>query len=150
MVQFLSGGSDMKEVPFLSKMVYKGLGFGTRGRSPRIILLCWVTPLPPPPSALFPCPLREENRTFKAFLNPITDSFKLNLFYFFSTRGKVILEPIILSCGCGWRWYFRIVHGRDTHAKEERTWRVFVWKGFEVRRKKLWRRLQKSSKRQPK
>ena len=84
----------MKEVPFLSKMVYKGLGFGTRGRSPRIILLCWVPP--PPPSALFPCPLREENRTFKAFLNPITDSFKLNLFYFFPIEEKSSLSP--LSC----------------------------------------------------
>ena len=95
-VQCLSGGSDMKEVPFLSKMVYKGLGFGTRGRAPWIILIGWVAP-PPPPSAPFPCPLREENRTFKAFLNPITDSFKLNLFYFSSRlEEKSSLSP--LSC----------------------------------------------------
>ena len=48
-------------------------------------------------SAPFPCPLREENRTFKAFLNPITDSFKLNLFYFSSRLDeKSSLSP--LSC----------------------------------------------------
>ena len=85
----------MKEVPFLSKMVYKGLGFGTRGRAPPDNIN-WLS-CSPPPSAPFPCPLREENRTFKAFLNPITDSFKLNLFYFSSRlEEKSSLSP--LSC----------------------------------------------------
>ena len=72
----------MKEVPFLSKMVYKGLGFETRGRASRRKLNTLLSYYPPPPLP-FPHPLREENRTFTTFLYPITDSFKLNLFLFF-------------------------------------------------------------------
>ena len=74
----------MKEVPFLSKMVYKGLGFETRGRASRRKLNTLLSYYPPPPpTAPFSSPLLEENRTFTTFLYPITDSFKLNLFLFF-------------------------------------------------------------------
>ena len=56
----------MKEVPFLSKMVYKGLGFGTRGRAPWIILIGWVAP-PPPRQLPFRAPSEKKTERLKHF-----------------------------------------------------------------------------------
>ena len=55
----------MKEVPFLSKMVYKGLGFGTRGRAPRIILIGSVAP--PPRQLPFRAPSEKKTERLKHF-----------------------------------------------------------------------------------
>ena len=56
----------MKEVPFLSKMVYKGLGFGTRGRAPWIILIGLVAP-PPPRQLPFRAPSEKKTERLKHF-----------------------------------------------------------------------------------
>ena len=75
----------MKEVPFLSKMVCKGLGFETRGRASRRKLNTLLSSLqsPPPPG-------RKPN------VYSLSISFKLNLFYFFPLEEKSSLSP--LSC----------------------------------------------------
>ena len=88
----------MKEVPFLSKMVYKGLGFEPRGRASRRKLntLLSYYPPPPPPPLPFPHPSWKKTERLQPFY--IQSQIPLNsiFFYFSSTRGKVILEPIIL------------------------------------------------------
>ena len=85
----------MKEVPFLSKMVYKGLGFGTRGRSPRIILLCWVAP-PPRHQLSFRVPSEKKTERLKHFWIQSQIPSNLTFSIFFPLEEKSSLSP--LSC----------------------------------------------------
>ena len=71
---------------FWSKMVYKRLGFETRGRASRRKLNTLLS------SLLHARPLREENRTFTAFLYPLNSIFSI----FLPLEEKSSLSP--LSC----------------------------------------------------
>ena len=86
----------MKEVPFLSKMVYKGLGFETRGRASRRKLNTLLSYYPPPQPLPFPHPSWKKTERLQPFY--IQSQIPLNsiFFIFLPVEEKSSLSP--LSC----------------------------------------------------